>query len=347
MALDRTALTATAAIKRRPAVTATVQRSAATTARPVARTLQERLGNHATQAFIARAIAAPAKEGASQAPKLPAKLSKKNEAAELEAEEAARKVVRMREPSPATPAAPKGKSQGAIQRAEAAASPVAAAPVSARVNIPGGAPLPPAVRGFMEPRFGASFGNVRIHTGESAAQQSADLNAHAFTVGEHVFFGRNKFEPQSAGGRELIAHELAHTIQQGAAVQRSVDTTVTRRSEPRVQRFGVSDALDWIADKANYLPGFRLLTIVLGMNPINFATVDRSAANILRALLELIPGVGPLIAQALDNYGIFEKVGAWMEGKVRSLGLIGDALKSGLDKFLDSLSWRDIFDLDD
>ena len=67
-------------------------------------------------------------------------------------------------------------------------------------------------------------------------------------------------------------------------MQRSVDTTVSQRSEPRVQRLGVGDALNWIADKANYLPGFRLLTIVLGMNPINLAPVDRSAANILRAL---------------------------------------------------------------
>jgi len=338
MNAERKQLTSSAAIRSRQTAAATVQRSAA--APP--RTLQERLGNHGTQAFIARA----AKSSQATTAKLPAKVSKKNEPAELEAEETARKVVRMREPSPATLAAPKGNAKGTVQRAEAA-SPVAVVPASSRVNIPGGAPLPPAVRGFMEPRFGASFGNVRVHTGEAAAQQSADLNAHAFTVGEHVFFGRNKFQPQSAGGRELIAHELAHTIQQGSAVQRSADTTITQRTEPRVQRFGIGDALDWIADKANYIPGFRLLTIVLGMNPINFASVDRSAANLLRALLELIPGVGPLIVQALDNYGIFEKVGAWMEGKVKSLGLIGSAIKSGLDKFLDSLSWRDIFDLDD
>jgi hypothetical protein len=213
------------------------------------------------------------------------------------------------------------------------------------VDIDGGAPLPPAVRSFMEPRFGASFANVRIHTGDAAAQQSAGLSANAFTVGEHVFFGRGKFQPQSAGGRELIAHELAHTIQQGAAVQRSVD--VTQRSEPRVQRSIVSRALNWIAEKANYIPGFRMLTIVLGVNPINFAPVERSGANILRAVLELIPVAGALLAQALDHYGIFAKVGAWMEGKVRALGLVGSALKSGLDKFLDSLSWRDIFHLGD
>ena len=108
----------------------------------------------------------------------------------------------------------------------------------------------------------------------------------------------------------------------------------------------MGDALNWIADKANYLPGFRLLTIVLGMNPISLAPVDRSAANILRALLELIPVTGALIAQALESYGIFAKVGTWVEGQVRSLGLVGSALKGALTKFLDSLSWRDIFALD-
>ncbi len=90
MALDHTTLRTKAAIARRPAVAATAQRSAAATARTPARALQERLGNQATQALVARSIAAQAKEGTGQAPKLPAKDSKKNEAAELKAEETAK-----------------------------------------------------------------------------------------------------------------------------------------------------------------------------------------------------------------------------------------------------------------
>jgi uncharacterized membrane protein (Fun14 family) len=219
------------------------------------------------------------------------------------------------------------------------------------VGIAGGSPLPAAVRGYMEPRFGASFGNVRVHTTEPAAQQATALSAHAFTVGEHVFFGRDKFQPQSAPGCELIAHELTHTIQQGAAVQasvqRSADVTVTQRSGPRMQRYGVKDALDWIADKAYLIPGFRLLTIVLGMNPINWEAVPPSAANLLRAMLELVPVVGPLVVKALDHYQIIDKVAEWAAGKVRALGLVGSAIKRGLDEFLASLSWTDIFDLDD
>ena len=71
---------------------------------------------------------------------------------------------------------------------------------------------------------------------------------------------------------ELIAHELTHTIQQrersSARSPRSGDvSTSSERSGPKVQRGIVSDALDWFADKANYIPGFRMLTIVSGRQP--------------------------------------------------------------------------------
>ena len=59
-----------------------------------------------------------------------------------------------------------------------------------------------------------------------------------------------------------------------------------------MQRLGLSDALDYFADKANLIPGFRMFTVVLGVNPINMSRVERSAANVLRAVVELIPGGG-------------------------------------------------------
>ncbi|HUV29301.1 MAG TPA: hypothetical protein VMW34_18205 [Anaerolineales bacterium] len=72
--------------------------------------------------------------------------------------------------------------------------------------------------------------------------------------------------------------------------------------------------------------------------------VDRSAANILRALIEFIPG-GGLITRALDNYSIFERVGDWVEQQIRTLGMTGDAIRLAVTEFLDSLSWTDILDL--
>lgn len=91
-------------------------------------------------------------------------------------------------------------------------------------SMSGGKPLPHGVRSFMEPRFRADFSNVRIHTGESSAKLNRQLNAQAFTVGNHVFFGKDRFRPESGDGKELIAHELTHTVQQeepssGAEIQ--------------------------------------------------------------------------------------------------------------------------------
>ncbi|WP_437316196.1 eCIS core domain-containing protein [Sorangium sp. So ce385] len=213
-----------------------------------------------------------------------------------------------------------------------------------------GAPLPLGVRSFMEPRFRADFSNVRIHTGDKSAQLNRQVSAQAFTVGNHIFFGKGRFQPETHEGKELIAHELTHTIQQGAAVQqgavaqRREDVAVMERAAPQVQRLGVSDALDYFADRANAIPGFRMFTIVLGVNPINMGRVDRSAANILRAVVEFLPG-GVLITQALDNYGVFERVGGWVEQQLRSLGLTGGAIRDAINRFLDSLSWSDIFNL--
>lgn len=79
-----------------------------------------------------------------------------------------------------------------------------------------GQPLDSATRTFMESRFDRDFSRVRVHTDEKAAQSAQAVNALAYTVGQDVVFGRNRYAPESAAGRTLLAHELTHTIQQGA-----------------------------------------------------------------------------------------------------------------------------------
>jgi hypothetical protein len=210
-----------------------------------------------------------------------------------------------------------------------------------------GSPLPLNVRRFMEPRFKADFSGVRVHTGEKSAKLNRQLSARAFAVGNQIFFGRGQFQPETTEGRELIAHELTHTVQQGAAprqVQRSEDVAITQQAPRQVQRLGLSDALNHFASAANAIPGFRMFTIILGVNPINMSRVERSAANILRAMVEFIPG-GTLIVRALDNYGVFDRAGAWVEQQIRALGMTGSLIRDSINRFLDSLSWRDIFDL--
>jgi hypothetical protein len=82
-----------------------------------------------------------------------------------------------------------------------------------------GSPLPSGVKSQMETGFGTDFSNVRIHTGSGAAQMSRQIGAQAFTHGSDIYFNEGKFNPASQSGQHLIAHELTHTIQQGASVQ--------------------------------------------------------------------------------------------------------------------------------
>lgn len=80
-----------------------------------------------------------------------------------------------------------------------------------------GAPLSPETRSWLEPRFGRDFGDVRVHADPEAARAAQAVSARAFTVGRDVVFGAGELAPRSADGRRLLAHELAHVVQQGAA----------------------------------------------------------------------------------------------------------------------------------
>ncbi|CAN7510878.1 DUF4157 domain-containing protein [Variovorax sp. LjRoot84] len=88
-------------------------------------------------------------------------------------------------------------------------------PVSVRDQLGSGRSLPGAVRTRMESAFGADFAGVRLHTDAKAAQLSEQLNARAFTLGEHVAFGAGEYRPGTLVGDALMAHELAHVLQQG------------------------------------------------------------------------------------------------------------------------------------
>lgn len=78
-----------------------------------------------------------------------------------------------------------------------------------------GQPLDPAIRGFFEPRFGHDFSQVRVHRDEQSAHAAEAINASAFTLGNSIWFGRGMYRPEAAFGQRLLAHELAHVVQQG------------------------------------------------------------------------------------------------------------------------------------
>lgn len=84
----------------------------------------------------------------------------------------------------------------------------------------GGAGLDDGVRAPMEESMGADFSGVRVHTGPDADQLNQSLSARAFTTGNDIFFRSGEYNPGSRQGQELLAHELTHVVQQGAATVR-------------------------------------------------------------------------------------------------------------------------------
>lgn len=105
-----------------------------------------------------------------------------------------------------------------IQRnaANAATSPVDAGGVQ-RAASESGEPLPADVRGRFEASLGADLSGVRVHTGEASASAAEGLNAKAYTTGQDIHFAAGQYDPASKEGQRLLAHEVAHTVQQGKA----------------------------------------------------------------------------------------------------------------------------------
>jgi outer membrane protein OmpA-like peptidoglycan-associated protein len=110
------------------------------------------------------------------------------------------------------------KEEGEMQRSASRSTGAGVAPpIVHDVLHSAGEPLDAGTRGFFEPRFGRGFGDVRIHTDGRAAESARSVDAVAYTVGRDVVFGAGAYRPESTEGRRLIAHELTHVVQQGAA----------------------------------------------------------------------------------------------------------------------------------
>jgi hypothetical protein len=310
----------------------------------------------------------------------------------------------------------------------------------------GGSPLPDNVRRFMEPRFGADFSNIKVHTDSNAVQMNKEVGAQAFAHGGDIYYGAGK----SPGNNELTAHELTHTIQQGAAGRMNKEVrrqpqkeeeqetvqakeisisgqeksnqvslsnkessfqasepktetlatkalsgyntnhylnkelrqkpqeqeqettqeepiqakqftnspsssnkdTIQRQSlavtsvSPRIQGdfFGIGNPIDKIkgaiAGFAKQLPGYSLLTLILGKDPISDTPVQRNATNLIRGMLGLVPN-GDNIFNNLQQSGTLQKAFDWFNGEVAKLNLTGEAIKGLFGKALNSLGISD------
>jgi hypothetical protein len=137
------------------------------------------------------------------------------------------------------------------------------APLAAGAATPAAnAPLDASTRSFMERRLGHQFSAVRVHADGEAAARAEALSARAFTRGRDIFFGAGQYDPTVASGQALIAHELAHVVQQetgaAAGVQCAPDTCQDAAGDPvDVAQVAEDAANDASADSAK-LPDLYL-----------------------------------------------------------------------------------------
>lgn len=142
--------------------------------------------------------------------------------------------------------------------------------------------IDPEIRSGMEQRFGADFSSVKIHSDSSAAALSNRLGAHAFTTGNDIFFNSGKYSPETLSGKHLLAHELTHTIQQGAntrliskpAIQRwpwdtltPEETLANEKREFRSRNYGpityTQAAVSGSGFEASYSPATSILNVTV------------------------------------------------------------------------------------
>lgn len=173
-------------------------------------------------------------------------------------------------------------------------------------KITGGQPISSDVRSYMEPRFNADFSNVRIHSDTESAGLSNQLSARAFTYQNNIFFSSGQYQPGTSEGKQLLAHELTHTLQQGAGIQRS------NNGVPLIQREERQSS--WLGDLVNF---------------------GESAG--LKLLQEAAPSLVPIVQKGPE--GVFdwlkERAGVAVEGifnslmtPVRAITGVGEQLSS-------------------
>lgn len=134
-----------------------------------------------------------------------------------------------------------------------------------------GSTMDKATQSFMSNRFGADFSRIKIHTDGEAVQLNRQLQAKAFTVGSDIYFNEGQYNPGSASGKHLLAHELTHTLQQGGTnasglVQRAptpapvtmpTTTTTATPTEADIRQL-VNDAIQFLTGSADF---YRLAVV--------------------------------------------------------------------------------------
>jgi hypothetical protein len=225
-----------------------------------------------------------------------------------------------------------------------------------------GKPIEPSAKAFMEGRFGRNFNHVRIHNNSSSAEMADSIRARAFTHGSDIYFNRGEYEPETEEGRHLLAHELTHTIQQGAGSGGDQQSGIVQPS--RFRRFASSvgsrlrSAAEWVGDSlqaglnwlrgrlgsmVSSLPGYGLFTVFLGRDPIAGTSVDRSGINFINHGLDVIP-FGNEFKQKLIQENALHEAATFIDDEIAKLDISPSDIMAQFRRFWDGLSLSDVRD---
>jgi outer membrane protein OmpA-like peptidoglycan-associated protein len=161
------------------------------------------------------------------------------------------------------------KKQLSLKRATASSREAREIPSSVHevLRSPGRA-LDANTRAFMEPRFGYDFSQVRVHNDAAAARSTMDVNALAFTVGNHIAFAAGQYVGGSSTANRLLAHELAHVVQQAGAVRRKTDDAAkTSLQGAELPRQRISNVVQRAGDPSAVPLGFACPTDLVPSRP--------------------------------------------------------------------------------
>lgn len=174
----------------------------------------------------------------------------------------------------------------------------------------------------MESKMGSDFGDVRVHTGSQASGMAGDISAKAFTHGQDIYFGEGQYNPGSKAGKELLAHELTHTVQQGKGLSRKIQRTIDQAGSIKVIQayYGATVTGAWDAQTTTALQGRNvdasnhgaiidnMMTGIVGESRVALQNYSENAAKVLPHLqaAQKLSGEGVAISslaeKALNGY---------------------------------------------
>jgi len=226
----------------------------------------------------------------------------------------------------------------------------------------GGQPLDSTTRSFFEPRFGHDFSNVRVHTDSFSADTAKSINARAFTLGNHVVMGAGEYQPKSQAGQRLLGHELTHVVQQEKGSSPFTVPIIQRKSwynfdipgtdyhfdpSPQgVKNFAniavskIKAVLKLVVKQAQKIPGYKLLTLIIGYNPITRERVDRG--ELLTKIASMVPYGKKLTKHIKYLDDAVAKVMGWLGEQFTAADLTKLAIVKQFNHTVHSLSWYDM-----